>query len=35
MSPYNEVDVMPNAMYPPVVAQPVVPVAAQPVGPVV
>ena len=35
MSPYNEVDVMPNAMYPPVVAQPIVPVAAQPVGPVV
>ena len=35
MSPYNEVDIMPNAMYPPVVAQPVVPVAAQPVGPVV
>ena len=35
MSPYNEVDVLPNAMYPPVVAQPVVPVAAQPVGPVV
>ena len=35
MSPYNEVDVMPNAMYPPVVAQPVVPVAAQPVGPVI
>ena len=35
MSPYNEVDVMPNAMYPPVVAQPVVPVADQPVGPVV
>ena len=35
MSPYNEVDVMPNAMYPPVVAQRVVPVAAQPVGPVV